>query len=135
MHDSSSDGVRTILVEREPLNTLDLPAIETLSGLFAAHPPGMALVLSGAGGVFSAGVDSKAFLGYDRATRVALARAITRMTANLLSIPAPVVAAVPRNALHQQAYGIEVETVLRRELFGRGKVRLMHHHTDRAKIA
>jgi len=92
-------GVRIITLQRDPMNTLDLGAIETLSAFFAGHPPGMPLVLEGSAGLFSAGVDSRAFGQYTPVERIDLARAITRMTAHLLSIAAPVVAAVPGHAL------------------------------------
>lgn len=99
MRDVISEGVRTITLEREPMNTLDLEAVEALSALFAAHPADTPLVLAGAGPAFCAGVDSRAFLGYAPAKRLELARAITRMTARLLAIPSPVVAAVGGHAL------------------------------------
>ena len=87
--------VRIVTLRRQPMNTLDINAIERLSEFFENHPPEMPLVLDGSEGVFSAGVDSKQFMGYDHAQRHHLARAITRMTAKILSIPAPVVASIP----------------------------------------
>jgi len=99
MRDTTKNGVRIITLEREPMNTLDLDAIETLSALFEAHPSSTPLVIEGANGVFSAGVDAKAFMGYAPAQRLQLARAITRMTAHLLSIPSPVVASIGGHAL------------------------------------
>jgi enoyl-CoA hydratase len=99
MRDTTENGVRTITLEREPMNTLDLDAIESLSALFESHPPAIPLVIEGAGGVFSAGVDAKAFMGYAQAQRLQLARAITRMTGHLLSIPSPVVASIGGHAL------------------------------------
>ena len=91
--------VRIVTLRRQPMNTLDINAIERLSEFFENHPPEMPLVLDGSEGVFSAGVDSKQFMGYDHAQRHHLARAITRMTAKILSIPAPVVASIPGHAL------------------------------------
>ena len=99
MLEDTEDGVRTVTLRRDPMNTLDLAAVERLSALFENHPPDLPLVLNGSEGVFSAGVDAKQFIGYDRAQRVQMARAITRMTANLLRIPAPVVASIPGHAL------------------------------------
>ena len=49
--------------------------------------------------MFSAGVDTRAFAGYDRDGRIALARGITRMTAALLSVAEPVVVAVTGHAV------------------------------------
>lgn len=99
MKERIEDGVRTITLHREPMNTLDLEAVEKLSALFEGHPSDLPLVLEGSDGVFSAGVDAKRFMTYDRAQRLEMARAITRMTAHLLSIPMPVVASIPGHAL------------------------------------
>lgn len=99
MMDDTQDGVRTVTIRRDPMNTLDLAAVERLSTLFETHPPDLPLVLDGSEGVFSAGVDAKQFMNYDRAQRTQMARAITRMTAYLLRIPAPVVASIPGHAL------------------------------------
>lgn len=99
MMDDTQDGVRTVTIRRDPMNTLDLAAVERLSALFENHPPDLPLVLAGSEGVFSAGVDATQFMKYDRAQRTQMARAITRMTAYLLRIPAPVVASIPGHAL------------------------------------
>jgi enoyl-CoA hydratase len=99
MMEKTDGGVRTVTLRRNPMNTFDLDAIERLSALFENHPSDLPLVLEGSEGVFSAGVDAKQFMGYDRAQRIQMARAITRMTGRLLSIPAPVVASIPGHAL------------------------------------
>jgi enoyl-CoA hydratase len=99
MNEDTRDGVRTITLRRNPMNTLDLDAVEQLSVLFENHPSQFPLVLDGSEGVFSAGVDAKQFMGYDRFQRYQMARAITRMTGHLLSIHAPVVASIPGHAL------------------------------------
>jgi enoyl-CoA hydratase len=57
------------------------------------------VVLTGGGQVFSAGVDTGAFARDTRDQRQAMVRAITRMVAQLLAIPVPVVAAVNGHAL------------------------------------
>jgi enoyl-CoA hydratase len=99
MLEHTQDGVRTITLNRHPMNTLDIDAVEKLSALFENHPPALPLVLEGSGRVFSAGVDAKQFMAYDHAQRLQMARAITRMTAMALRIPAPVVASIPGHAL------------------------------------
>lgn len=99
MKDDMTNGVRTIVLHREPKNTVDLITVKALTTMFEAHPPAVPLVLSGSNGTFSAGVDAKAFMGYSGDQRVEMARAITRMTAALLAIPAPVIAAVTGHAL------------------------------------
>lgn len=99
MQESTVDGVRTITLRRSPMNTLDLVAAEQLGVLFENHPNDLPLVLDGSDGVFCAGVDSKRFMEYGAAQRQQMARAITRMTAHLLSIPTPVVASIQGHAL------------------------------------
>lgn len=99
MLEDITGGVRTITLRRDPLNTLDLDAVEQLSALLENHPSDLPLVLAGSEGVFSAGVDATQFMGYSRAQRLQMARAITRMTGRLLSISNPVVAAIPGHAL------------------------------------
>ena len=94
----------TILVRlaRPPVNALDLPMIEELEKAFVnlsgAAPPG-GVVLTGAGAAFCAGVDTKAFMSYGREDRSRMVLAITRMTAAILSLPCPLVAAVNGHAL------------------------------------
>lgn len=94
-----TDGVGLVIVNRPKLNLLDIETIEQLSLAFERHDPDRPLVLAGAGDVFSAGVDSKAFAQYDVGRRLELARKITRMTAYLLAIRAPVVAAIAGHAI------------------------------------
>jgi enoyl-CoA hydratase len=92
-----------ITIDRPPVNALDLDTIEALRAAFAAvvtKPPAGGVVLTGAGErAFSAGVDTNAFGAYDAGQRRAMVLAITDMTAVLLSIPCPVVAAVNGHAL------------------------------------
>ena len=92
-----------ITIDRPPVNALDLETIEAMQYAFAkaaAQAPGAGVVLTGAGErAFSAGVDTQAFVGYDKGQRRKLVLAITAMTASLLAIPCPVVAAVNGHAL------------------------------------
>ena len=92
-----------ITIDRPPVNALDLETIEALRKTFAsveADPPAGGVVLTGAGErAFSAGVDTRAFAAYDAEQRRALVLEITRMTAALLAIACPVVAAVNGHAL------------------------------------
>lgn len=95
------DGVAVLRLARPPVNALDLPTILALEAAFgdlaSARP--RALVLTGAGGVFSAGVDTRAFGAYGSGERADLVRSITRMVARLYALPFPVVAAIPGHAL------------------------------------
>jgi enoyl-CoA hydratase len=92
-------GVTEITLDRPPVNAMDLPAIEALTAAFAMAAKAVPVILTGGGDVFSAGVDTKAFGSYAPADKAAMIRAITRMTAVILSHPAPVVAAVNGHAL------------------------------------
>lgn len=97
-----SGATMVIRIEQPPVNALDLDAIEALQRAFetaGSERPQGGVVLTGGGAVFSAGVDTRAFAGYDRAQRRAFVLAITRMTARLLAISAPVVAAINGHAL------------------------------------
>lgn len=90
-------------IDRPPVNALDLATIEALRMAFAsvaANPPASGVVLTGAGErAFSAGVDTRAFAGYDAGQRRAMVLEITSMTAALLAIACPVVAALNGHAL------------------------------------
>lgn len=96
------DGVSVVTINRPPVNALDADAVEALRVAFEAlgrDPPPKGVVLTGAGAAFSAGVDVRAFGSYDRAARTDFIHAITRMTAALLALPTPLVAAVNGHAL------------------------------------
>jgi enoyl-CoA hydratase len=93
-----------LTIERPPVNALDLPTVEMLANAFAVvadKPPKGGLVLTGAGDrCFSAGVDVNVFFEeYGPELQGVMLLAITRMTAALLAIPCPVVAAVNGHAL------------------------------------
>jgi len=99
---SKIDETLLITIDRPPVNALDLDAIAALERAFAAATgdvPRDGVVLTGGGQIFSAGVDTRAFANYSRDQRHAMVRAITRMVARLIAIPAPVVAAINGHAL------------------------------------
>jgi enoyl-CoA hydratase len=99
---STIDGTLLLAIDRPPVNALDLDEIAALERVFAAATreiPRGGVVLTGGGGVFSAGVDTRAFASYSRDQRQAMVRAITRMAAQLLAISVPVVAAINGHAL------------------------------------
>lgn len=96
------DDTLLIAIDRAPVNALDLETIIELERVFTGAAQTAArngVVLTGAGQVFCAGVDVRAFTSYNRDQRHAMVRAITRMVAQLLAIPGPVVAAVNGHAL------------------------------------
>ncbi|WP_226015679.1 enoyl-CoA hydratase/isomerase family protein [Novosphingobium sp. FKTRR1] len=91
------DGVLVLTLLRPPGNALDLDAVLLLERYFdlAIHsPPERGMVITGIGETFCAGVDPALFASHGRDLRGELVRAITRMTARLLAIPVPVVAAI-----------------------------------------
>lgn len=99
---ATTDETLLITIDRPPVNALDFEAVEALEQAFAAaarEAPRNGVVLSGGGKVFCAGVDTRAFAGYSGERRHAMFRAITRMVARLLAIPAPVVAALNGHAM------------------------------------
>ncbi|MCI4644467.1 MAG: enoyl-CoA hydratase/isomerase family protein [Hyphomonadaceae bacterium] len=96
--ETESDHI-LLTLDRPPVNTLDLDAVTALREAFHAHPDDTPLILTGAGKAFCAGVDTKAFMAYDGRERAALFDAITAMAALLVSIRAPVIAAINGHAL------------------------------------
>ncbi len=93
------DGVMRITLDRPPLNALDLPMITAIGETAAAIPADKPVVLRANGKAFSAGVDTKAFESYSPTERDTMIAAITAMTAKLLAIPMPIVAAINGHAL------------------------------------
>ena len=91
---SSATAIAIFTIDRPPVNALDLPTPADLQAALAAHNPDTPLILTGAGQLFCAGGDTRAFAGYTQAERQRTAHAITRVLAALLAVPAPVVAAV-----------------------------------------
>lgn len=95
----SSDGIRRVVLDRPPLNILDIPGMETLARVLDEvrdDPDARVLLLTGRGRAFCAGVDVADHTG-DRADRMldAFHGAVER----LLALQIPVVAAVNGAAL------------------------------------
>ena len=97
------DGdVRVIAMARPPVNAINLELIEALTAAFAAAADdgaSRAIVLTGAEGVFSAGIDTREVPAYDAPTRARMLRAVNRGIHALYALPKPVVAAVSGHAL------------------------------------
>jgi len=92
-----NNGIATLRLDRPPANALDLPFISALADTFAELEDRSdigALVVTGAGRFFSAGLDLKAIPTYSRDEQRALANNLNRMVARLYGLPLPVVAAV-----------------------------------------
>lgn len=92
-------SVERLTLRAPPLNTLNLEAVEALGEYFRQYHNDGPMVVTGDGRAFSAGVDTKAFAGYSKDDRREMFRAITRMTAALMDVRTPVVAAVNGHAM------------------------------------
>jgi enoyl-CoA hydratase len=96
-----AEGVALIRFDRPPVNAIDLAVTEelgALAGALAQKPP-KAVVLTGSGASFSAGLDLKAVPAYGPAERRALVLSINRMVRQIYGLPCPVVAAVNGHAM------------------------------------
>ena len=99
---STHDGVWLFSIRRPPVNAIDLSLVQTLSARLAeaeAAPDCLALVLTGSGQTFSAGIDVKIVPAYDAATRAEMLRSINRLVMRLYGLPKPTVAAINGHAL------------------------------------
>lgn len=95
-------GIRVLTLDRPPLNAIDLDLVEQMTQAFAGaanDPECRACVVTGASGVFTAGIDTKAVPGYDRARRARTIEAITELVAVCYGIDKPLVAAVSGHAI------------------------------------
>jgi enoyl-CoA hydratase len=94
------EGVVLLTLDRPPVNALETRFVADLTeALQAESAAGSAIVLTGAGRAFSAGVDTKAAATLDPAGQRAGVDAINRLVATLFALPVPVVAAVNGHAL------------------------------------
>ena len=95
-----ADGVVLVRLARPPVNALDLELVRAIDGAVAGalDSGARALIVTGAGRCFSAGIDTKAVPGYDAATRREAGAAIDAMVARICSTPVPVIAAVNGHA-------------------------------------
>ena len=95
-----SAGVVVLTLDRPPVNALETRFVADLTAAVQAEAEqGSAIVLTGAGRAFSAGVDTKAAATLDRAGQRAGVESINRLVTTLFALPVPVVAAVNGHAL------------------------------------
>ena len=95
-----SAGVVVLTLDRPPVNALETRFVADLTEAVQAEAEqGSAIVLTGAGHAFSAGVDTKAAATLDRAGQRAGVESINRLVTTLFALPVPVVAAVNGHAL------------------------------------
>jgi enoyl-CoA hydratase len=96
----AGDGVVVLTLDRPPVNALETRFVRDLQAALAAESErAAAIVLTGAGRAFSAGVDTKAAAGLDREGQRAGVEAINDLVRSLFGLPVPVVAAVNGHAL------------------------------------
>ena len=90
-------GIATLRLDRPPANALDLQFLTKLSETFAElekQDDLGALIVTGTGRFFSAGLDLKAVPAYSADEQQQLATELNRMVGRLYGLPLPVVAAV-----------------------------------------
>jgi enoyl-CoA hydratase len=93
-------GVVVLTLDRPPVNALETAfGRELTAALEREREDARAIVLTGAGRAFSAGVDTKAAATLDREGQRAGVEAINNLVAMLFALPLPVVAAVNGHAL------------------------------------
>lgn len=97
----SVDGVALLRIQRPPVNAINLEVVEAvakaLEELTAAEPS--AVVLTGSGQNFSAGLDLKEVTGYSPEKQNQLLHGVNRMAARLYGFPAPVIGAINGHAI------------------------------------
>jgi enoyl-CoA hydratase len=96
----AATGVVVLTLDRPPVNALETGFVGALTtALREASEESAAIVLTGAGRAFSAGVDTKAAATLDREGQRAGVEAINRLVTTLFALPLPVVAAINGHAL------------------------------------
>jgi enoyl-CoA hydratase len=96
------DGVRVLAFARPPLNAIDLELVAEFGTALTAAAEDeacKAIVVTGEGAAFSAGIDTKVVPAYGLAERRQMIRSINRMLRVLYGAPKPTVAAVNGHAL------------------------------------
>jgi len=95
------DGITVVRMQRAPANAINLEFAQTIEAAYdeaiASDPA--ALVLTGTGTVFSAGLDLKAVPLYSPEQQRDLLRALNRMLAKLYACPIPVIGAINGHAI------------------------------------
>lgn len=99
-HDRGADGVALLRLSRPPVNALDLNLVREidLEVRSAVESGATALVITGSGSCFSAGIDVKLAPHYDARQRAEAGDAINVMVSTIASAPVPVVAALNGHA-------------------------------------
>jgi enoyl-CoA hydratase len=93
------DGVVLLRLAHGKANAMSMELCEALTARFAAISSARAVVLTGTGHIFSAGVDLKRLVEGDAAYVRKFLPALSTMLATVFSHPAPVVAAINGHAI------------------------------------
>lgn len=95
-------GIATLWMDRPPANALDLDTTrefaEALAGVSERKDIG-AVIVTGSGSCFSAGLDLKAIPTYDRDQQQAMVLEVNRLFGRLYEFPLPTIAAVNGHAI------------------------------------
>ncbi len=94
-HEGDTGRVTELRLARPPVNALDRAMLEALGDkVVQAGAEAAAIVISGAPGVFSAGLDVRAVVESDRATALAMFRELWKAQRAIATSPVPVIFAI-----------------------------------------
>jgi enoyl-CoA hydratase len=102
IHVETTDRITLLTFNRPPANAIDLDlaeAVDETLGVIEDRDETDAIVITGEGSCFSAGLDLKAVPSYDRAQQLAMVMAVNRMFGRLYGLPIPTIAAVNGHAI------------------------------------
>ena len=99
--DRDGDGPIRVLLDRPPVNALHLELVQAITEAIARaiDERAPAIVLTGRGSCFCAGIDTKAVPTYTHEKRRAAIAAINAMVSAIYAAPVPIVAALNGHAL------------------------------------
>src|SRR5215468_9541587 len=92
-----TNGIEVVTLQRPPVNAMDLALLEELKELFAAladDSSARAVVLTGQGPTFCAGLDLKVVPQYGKAEQLRLLDALNAMILSVYGCPLPLVGAI-----------------------------------------
>ena len=120
-HDSGA--IRTLRLARPPVNALHVPMFETIGAALRAAPRDGArgLVLTGAGKLFSAGLDIGVLGGLDRPSLTAFLASFFECLKTIAECPLPIVAAING---HSPAGGAVLALFCDQRIMARGDFRI-----------
>ena len=97
LHNENHNGIRVLTLDRAPLNALTLESLQAMSAALqevAADKACKGMVITGANGVFTGGIDIRAIPTYSTEKRNETAIEISRMSELFYNLDMPVVAAI-----------------------------------------